>query len=75
MKTPEILAIYVSEPVSNDFRIDVLGGKHHSDAESFKLHVQQVAKMAFSRDIRLSLIYDFAPRVEEFLASESFSID
>lgn len=74
-KQPELLAIYVSEPVNNEFQAQVLGGKHHSDAEVIKLTVQQVAKTAFSRDIRLALIYDFAPRIEEFLGAHAFSID
>jgi len=74
-KQPELLTIYVSEPVRNEFQVQVLGGKHHSDAESTKLAVTQVTKMAFSRDIRLALIYDFAPRIEEYLASHTFSID
>lgn len=71
---PELLALYVSEPVDNLFKVTVLGGKDHSDADQIPHHIQLVTKMAFSRDARLTLTYDIAPRVEAFLANSDFSI-
>ncbi|KAI1301171.1 hypothetical protein HDE_02701 [Halotydeus destructor] len=71
---PELLALYVTEPVNNDFEVKILGGKDHSDSEAFMFHVKMMTRMAFQRDLRLALTYDFGPRIEEYLEKNTFSI-
>lgn len=72
---PSLIAFYVSEPLDQLFNVTVQGGKEHSDAEQFREHIMVVTKMAFSRDARLALTYDIGPRIEDFLAISTFSIE
>lgn len=75
MNYPELLGFYVSQPANTEFEVEVLGGKDHSNAEQITDHIKLMTRMALSRDGRLAITYDISPRIEEYLASNSFSLD
>jgi hypothetical protein len=72
--TASLLGIYMTQP-NDGFKFSIESGAEHRDIEKIKAHVNAIARMCFSRDFRTTVTLDLAPKIEQFVRSNSFSLE
>ena len=57
------------------FKFELETGAENRDIEKIKTHVSAIAKMCFSRDARTAVMLHLAPKIEQFIQSNHFSLE